>query len=286
VLARLRPTEIDAQVASAQEGRRKADRDLVRVTQLYADSVATLEQLQDARTALEVASNSVRIAQFNADYAVVRAPGDGVVLSRAVEPGQVVEAGRPVLHVRRDARGLVVRVGLSDRDAMRVRLGDRAIVQFEAVAGRHFNGRVTQRAATVSLGTGDFALEVTLTDASDLPTGLVAQVTLRPSAAASSTGDARILVPIESLVDADADSAAVFVVRPGGTTVARRAVKLTDVAEALQTAQVPVVSGLDGTETVVTAGVSRLLDGSTVRVVTTTAQRTATDAAPQWKVAP
>jgi len=76
------------------------------------------------------------------------------------------------------------------------------------------------------------------------------------------------------------------VLRPGGTSVTRRAVKLTDVAEALQTAQVPVLSGLDGTETVVTAGVSRLVDGSAVRVVTTAAQRTAADAAPQWKAAP
>ena len=48
VLAELRPTEIAAQVASAQEARRKAERDLARVTKLYADSVATLEQLQDA----------------------------------------------------------------------------------------------------------------------------------------------------------------------------------------------------------------------------------------------
>ena len=71
VLATLRATEIASQVASAQEGRRKAERDLARVTELYADSVATLEQLQDARTALALASNSVRIAQFNADYAVI-----------------------------------------------------------------------------------------------------------------------------------------------------------------------------------------------------------------------
>lgn len=285
VLATLRATEIASQVASAQEGRRKAERDLARVTQLYADSVATLEQLQDARTALELASNSVRIAQFNADYAVIRAPGDGMVLTRIGEPGQVVEAGRPVLQVRRDARGLVVRVGLPDRDALRVRLGDLADVRFEAIAGRRFSGRVTQRAAAVSQGTGDYAVEVTLRDAEDLPTGLVAQVTLRPQATRS-TAAARIMVPIDALIDADADSAAVFILRAGGTSVARRVVKLTDVAEALQTARVPVASGLDGTESVVIAGVSRLVDGAAVRVVTTAATRTAGSAAPQWKTAP
>ncbi len=286
VLATLRPTEIAAQVAIALEGRRKAERDLARATTLYADSVTTLEQLQNARTALDVAANSVRIAKFNADYATIRAPGDGVVLSRTAEPGQVVDAGRSVLQVRRDGRGLVVRIGLPDRDALRVRLGDAADIRFDAVAGRTFTGRVTQRAAAVSPGTGDYALEVTLADAPDLPTGLVAHVTLRSQATPGTGSGARVLVPLDALVDADADSAAVFVLRPGGTSVMRRAVKLTDVAEALQTAQVPVVSGLDGSETVVTAGVSRLVDGSAVRVVTTAAQRTAVDAAPQWKAAP
>jgi RND family efflux transporter MFP subunit len=257
------------------------------VTTLHADSVATLEQLQDARTAFEVASNGLRIAQFNADYAVIRAPGDGVVLTRSAEPGQVVEPGRPVVQVRRDGRGLVVRIGLPDRDALRVRLGDMADVRFAALGGRRFSGRVTQRAAAVSQGTGDYAVEVTLSDAQDLPTGLVAQVTLRPSASTPATAAAnRVLVPLDALVDADADSAAVFVLRAGGTTVSRRTVRLADVAEALQTAQVPVVSGLDGSESVVIAGTTRLVDGTTVRVVTADAPRTTSAAAPQWKVAP
>lgn len=287
VLATLRPTEIAAQVATAQAARSKAQRDLERVTTLYADSVATLEQLQDARTALEVAGNAARSAQFNADYAVIRAPGDGIVLTRTAEPGQVVEPGRPVLQVRGDGRGLVVRVGLPDRDAMRVQLGDRADVRFDAIAGQRFTGRVTQRAATASQGTGDYAVEITLDDATALPTGLVAHVALQTSGGTHSTSTpARVFVPLDALVDADADSAAVFVLRAGGATVERRAVKLTDVAEALQTAQVPVVSGLDGTETVVIAGVSRLLHGSAVTVIRTTAPQATAAAGPQWTPAP
>ena len=93
-----------------------------------------------------------------------------------------------------------------------------------------------------------------------------------------------MLVPIDALVDADADSAAVFVLRADGGSVTRRTLKLTDVAEALQTAQVEIKSGLNGTEKVVTAGMSRLIDGTRVRVVTTAAQRAASDAAPKWRI--
>lgn len=286
VLAELRPTEIAAQVASAQEGRRKAERDLARVTRLYADSVATLEQLQDARTGLELAGNAVRVAQFNADYSVIRAPGAGVVLSRLAEPGQVVESGRSVLTVRRNARGMVVRVGLPDRDAIRVRLGDTAHVTFDALPGQQFVARVTQRAAAATTGSGDYGVEVTLSDAANaLPTGLVARVQLHAPGGLTAARTGRVLVPLDALVDADADSAAVFVLRPDGNSVSRRPLKLSDVAEALRTAEVPVVSGLTGTETVVTVGMSRLIDGSRVRVITTPEQRTTSDA-PRTKVVP
>ena len=286
VLAELRPTEIAAQVSTALEARRKAERDLARVTRLYADSVATLEQLQDARTALDIAGNGTRIAQFNADYAVIRAPGDGVVLARTAEPGQVVESGRTVLNVRRSGRGMVVRVGLPDRDAVRVRIGDPAVVQFDAVAGQKFGGRVTQRAAAATPGSGDYAVEVTLSGVtSALPTGLVARVSLRPSGTAAATSS-HVVVPLDALVDADADSAAVFVLRADGNSVSRRPLKLSDAAEALRGVHVPVLSGLDGSETVVTAGTSRLIDGTKVRVITTPAQRAASDAAPTWKAAP
>lgn len=286
LLAELRPTEIAAQVASAQEARRKAERDLARVTRLYADSVTTLEQLQDARTALEVATNTQRVAQFNAEYASIRAPGDGIVLSRAGEPGEVVEPGRSVLTVRRNSRGMVVRVGLPDRDALRVQVGDTARVTFDALPGQQFMARVTQRAVSATAGTGDYGVEVTLTDAGNaLPSGLVARVELhaRGQQAASQVG--RVLVPLDALVDADADSAAVFVLRPDRSSVSRRPIRLSDVAEALRTAEVTVVSGLTGTETVVTVGMSRLIDGSRVRVITTPDQRSTTDA-PRARIVP
>jgi membrane fusion protein, multidrug efflux system len=233
-----------------------------------------------------LAENAVRIAQFNADYAVIRAPGDGVVLARMAEPGQVVAPGAPVLTVRRSGRGMIIRVGLPDRDAVRVTLGDRATVRFDAVPGREFAARVTQRAAAATPGSGDYAVELTLSEsASTLPSGLVAHVTLQsatPSRAAAST---HITVPLDALVDADGDSAAVFVLRADRKSVSRRAIKLADIPGALQTAQVTVVTGLDGSETVVVAGMSRLIDGTAVSVVTSPTARNAADTSPVWKSA-
>jgi membrane fusion protein, multidrug efflux system len=271
VLATLRPTEIAAQVRTASEGRAKAQRDLDRARQLYGDSVATLQQLQDATTALTIAQQQERIARFNADFAAVRAASDGVVLQRLAEPGQVIEPGRPVLAVRSAARGMVVRAGVADRLAVQVTEGDTATVVFDAMAGQAFRGRVTRRAAAATQGTGSYQLEITLgRDAAALPSGLVGTVTVWLRSTARASASPGITVPTDALVDADADSGAVFVLADDARTVRRVPVRLGDIATTLAEGTVPVRDGLTGAERVVTAGTSRLVNGSRVRVVTAT----------------
>ena len=81
-LATLDLREIDAQVCRRAQRRHKAERDLERAEALYADSVATLAQVQDARTGAEVARSGLQAAAFNRRYATIVAPADGVVLRR------------------------------------------------------------------------------------------------------------------------------------------------------------------------------------------------------------
>ena len=52
LLGSLKITEIESQVAQAKLGVEKSERDFQRATNLYRDSVATLEQLQNSKTAL------------------------------------------------------------------------------------------------------------------------------------------------------------------------------------------------------------------------------------------
>lgn len=282
VLARLRPTEVAAQVTAAAEGEAKAARDLARAERLWRDSVVTLAQLEDARTALAVARAQGRVARFNADFATVRAPGDGIVLRRAAEPGELVEAGRPVLVVRRGGSGLVVRAALVDRDALRVRPGDTAIVTLDALPDRRFAGRVARRGAAADAGSGSYEVEVALgPDADALPSGLVAQVRLVPHRGGDVDAAARPRVPIEALVDADGDSAAVFVLAADGRTVERRRVTLVDVAEALGGAALPVARGVRAGERVVTGNAHRLVAGARVAVEGASAAHGAD--APAWR---
>ena len=258
LIAELSLTEIAAEVEKARLGRAKAERDLARARSLYKDSVATLEQLQDATTAFDVMQQNVQVAEFNRRYATVRAPSDGVVLRRSVEPGQLVGPGATIVTFRSNRRGVVLRAGLPDRDAVRVQAGDSATVEFDAYPGQRFTGRVTQIAAAATQGTGTYEVEVSLGDkARALASGLVGRMSMAPPRAALVP-----TVPVEALLEAHGDSATLFSLSADQKTAHRQRVRI----GALDGARVAVLGGLDTSATVIVAGSAWLRDGQKVTV--------------------
>lgn len=258
VIATLDLREIDAQVAKASSAATKAERDAERARTLYRDSVATLAQMQDAVTALEVARAELETARFNRQYATIVAPAAGTILRRHAEPGELVAPGATVVTFASAAGGRVFRIGLTDRDLMRVRLGAHAMVRFDALPGRTFAGTVREIAAAATPGTGTYAVEIALPSAASLATGLVGRGEI-----ATTIGERTVVVPIEAIVEADGDSASVFVI--DSTPPRARRVPVTIVY--LREPNVGVRGPLDSTAIVATEGAAYLDDGMAVKVV-------------------
>jgi RND family efflux transporter MFP subunit len=256
-LAALDLKEIDAALAKARSAAAKAERDLARARRLYADSVVTLAQLEDAQTAAEQARADLDAAAFNRRYAVIVSPSAGTVLRREAEPGENVSPGSPVLVLGSRARGNVVQVGLADRDVVSVRKGDSAVVHFDALPGETFEGRVSQIAAAADPGTGTYAVEIALRDGGTLAAGLVGRMEIRPSRGASAT-----LVPVEAVLEADGDNATVYALSADSARAERRRVRV----GFIDGDRVAVTDGLDDAAAVVTDGAAYLNDGTAVRV--------------------
>ena len=267
LLAALSLTEIDASVSAAREGRDKARRDLARVEALQKDSVTTLAQLEDARTGLQVAEAQLRAAEFNKQYAEVRAPASGVILRRQVEAGQLVGAGTPVFVLRVERGGLVLRAGAADRETVRLSEGMRASVSFDAYPGDSFNGRIERVGVAASPMTGTYEVEVAVAPGSrDLSSGLIGRATIIPRADA-----AAITVPTESLIEVDGRWASIFVLDADSNSVSRRRVRVLWMDGGVAA----LAGGVDTTSHVVTAGATRLGDSTRVKVVLPdTAERT------------
>lgn len=209
LLAKLDLAEINAQVVQARNNFDKTKRDLRRVESLYADTVATLEQKQDAHTAFKVAQAALDIAEFNLRYAKIVAPVNGKVLKRSVEPNELVSAGQPlfVLGSSGNRGAQVINIGLADEDVVKVALQDTASLAFDAFPGKKYGARVTEISEAANPATGTFSIELTLEGqySSELKNGFVAKVSLFPSGVVPYYN-----IPMTALVEGDQKWAKVY----------------------------------------------------------------------------
>jgi RND family efflux transporter MFP subunit len=262
VLAVLKRAEVDAAVSQAAEAAEKARRDLERGERLRADEVATREQVEDLRTAYNVARSGLQAAQFNARFARIEAPADGVVLQRLAKADELVQGGQPVLVLGATDQGWIVRASLADRDVVRTNPGDVARVLFDAFPGREFEGRVSRVATSADPQTGTFEVEIDLAVADErFARGLVAKVEIE---LAGTAGDvARAAIPVAAIVEAHGPGATVFVLDAATGVARRREV----VVGPIVGDRVLVLEGLTPGEQVVTDGAAWLADGRAIRVI-------------------
>ncbi len=175
VLAEIDPTlfsaQIDgtrAQLASAAANVRRAEANLVnakqrldRAKKLLADGLGSQADLDGAEASYdiavaEVAAARAQVAQVNAqlqsgqtnlEYTRIFSPIDGVVINRAVDPGQTVAASfqSPVLFViANDLRQMRVFADIDEADVGKVREKLPAEVSVDAFPGESFAGKVEQ----------------------------------------------------------------------------------------------------------------------------------------------
>jgi membrane fusion protein (multidrug efflux system) len=180
---------LDAQIQAARANETKAKQDLARMEDLAAKQVISKMQLDGARAAASAATANVvalqeqtaaagstiqgaeagvrladarlKAAQAARDNAVlqlsytgVHAPESGTVSRKQVEPGQLVEAGQPLLTLVSDT-GIFVVANLKETQLADIKIGLPAEIQVDAYGGAVAKGCI----ASVSAATGSkFAL--------------------------------------------------------------------------------------------------------------------------------
>ncbi len=261
LLARLKTVEIDAGVQQAQYGLEKAQRDYRRAANLFADSVATQEQLENAKTALDVAEKQLETVKFSQQYTSIFAASDGFVSRKLANEGEVVGVGSPVLAINENngKASWTLNVGLSDRDWSRVQTGDPATVHIPAFPEKEFSARVYKKAQAAEPMTGIFQVELKIEANGSLPAvGMYAKAHIATS---DSAGLATI--PYEALIEADGDQGFVFVPSPREGKVEKVAVTIAGFDNRV----VRISAGLEQVKEVITANSAFLNAQSTIRII-------------------
>ena len=261
LLATLDLTEISSQVAQAQFGVEKAERDLQRAKNLYADTVATLETVQNATTGADIARKTLQIAQFNQRFSEIRATRGGRVIKKMMNEGELAGAGMPILIINEamaSSKDWVVRMGVSDKDWATLRQGNLAKINFDAFPNEFFDGKVTKLADMADPMSGTYEVEITInTKGKRLASGLFAHVSVQPSNSSVMT-----VIPIEALVEGNGTEGFVFSIAPDGTSVLKTPVKILEIGN-----NEIGISGLGAVSEVITEGSSYLTEKTKVKLV-------------------
>jgi len=177
VLARVDTEKLDAQVlqdkASVQSAHAKVNDAKVTVTETEAEYKRMLDSRQrskmqivsqhdvdtakasydravvavtTAEAAVTQAEANLKIDVANVNFAVIKSPVDGTVLSRSVEPGQTIAASFSVttlFEIAEDLRKMILQVNIDEADVGKVKIGQHVLFTVDAYPGRQFPGTIT-----------------------------------------------------------------------------------------------------------------------------------------------
>lgn len=164
-----------------------------------ADSERAQAALASAAANEKIAEANVSIAETNLAKAAITSPIDGVVLSRDVEPGQIVAASlqAPTLFtLAEDLKAMQLEVGIDEADMGKVKQGDTASFTVEAFPGRQFPATIEQvryspetvegvvtYTAVLSVDNSDLLLRPGMTATADITVETVKDAVQVPNAA-------------------------------------------------------------------------------------------------------
>ena len=257
VLAELDLSEIKAQVEQARIALEKSERDLKRAENLYHDSVATLEQYQDVQSAYELAKAREKVADFNLQHSRIVAPANGNVQKIMSETSEMIAPGYPVLLFASTEGDWVVRVTISDKDVVRLNLGDSARITMDAYPDVRFLAMVTEIGTIADPYTGSYEVELSIyRPEASFRTGFFSRAEIYPAATMRA-----LMVPLECLLDAQDNLASVYVWKED------QAVRKRIRTGGIQKGRVVVVDGLKEGDLVVTDGAKFIRPNSQVHPV-------------------
>lgn len=206
----------EATLASLRAEMQTARSNLHRATKLVDRGTVAKASLEDAQMAvdrlkanIDVAETLVEVARLDLERTNLRAPFAGTIVSRDIEPGQLVPTGTPLFEII-DLSAVTVEAMVPLNDTPSLREGQAVQLWLPQDPSRHFEGRVTRinaraeadsRAAIVYLGVdnADGALRGGMF--------LAGRITLR--------AQSKIIALPRSAVDADGQSARVTAIRNG-----------------------------------------------------------------------
>jgi RND family efflux transporter MFP subunit len=218
-----------------------------------ANYEAAVDAARSLKASLQDRLAAYELARKNLADAVVRAPIDGSISERLVQPGEYIRESTPVVTIVQ-MHPLKLRTGVQERYAANVKPGQAARFSVEAFPGRMFDGTVAFVSPTVDQGLRTFTVEVLVDNAQRL---------LKPGFFAKGAIDIRlderVLAVADEALSTMAGVSSVYVIE--GDKARQQRVTL----GARQGQSWEVVDGITGDEVLAASNLNQLATGTLVR---------------------
>jgi HlyD family secretion protein len=172
-----------------------------------------------AQTALAQARASLGVAQAKLDDTVIRAPVDGILIARAVEPGNVVQSGKELMALAPAGETQVV-VQIDEKNLAQLRIGQKALGSADAFPRERFAAELVYINPGIDALRGAVEVKLRVPDPPEyFRQDMTVSVDIEVARSAGT-----VVVPAE--VVREANSAQPWVLAVEGGRATRRAVKL------------------------------------------------------------
>jgi RND family efflux transporter MFP subunit len=251
---------LDAQLEEANAILEIATERYERQRRLWEEqSIGTEMAVLEAKSQVQTSAARLKVLQTRKARTMVTSPIAGTYDEQYVEAGELVNPGTRLLRVLATDRVKVV-AGIPERYALAIVPGTPAVVTFDVIEDREFEGTIAFVGVSVDRRSRTIPIEIVLDNGEGLiRPRLVANVQVERMRAE------QVIVVPQDLVQRTETGFQVFVARQGsdGLTAEARAVEL----GASYANEVVVTAGLASGERLITAGHRQVDDGSVVSLV-------------------
>ncbi len=278
VVARIDPRDfevnernIQGQVERAQATRRRASSDLGRRESVYkkdpgATSEAAIDRARQLRDSARAEVHSIKASLTSAKdqlaYTYLKAPFDGIVVTKFVENFEDVRAKARVVRIVDDSRIEMV-INIPENLIALTPQVEQVWAEFDAFPGIELEASIKE--------VGTEASETTRTYPVTLIMDQPENVKILPGMAGKAWGQMKdmaggsaVQVPISAtFTETEGGKTYVWIIDEGSSAVSRRAVETGELADV----GIQIISGLEPGEWVATAGVHFLKEGQKVRIL-------------------
>lgn len=256
-------------LANARVQMQSAKSAFERTAALYENNNISLHDFEQvkaayaaAKAAVESAERSRQLAQSQLHYTNLTAPMAGIVAEVHIEKNENVGPGQLVAELN-SGNDIEVTIGIPEGYISRVHAGDKALVVFSALEGKQYEGVISEVSYGINSTSSTYPVSIVLTNPSgDIRPGMAVEATLDFSDADSN--ELKIIVPLHT-VSEDQGGRFVYTVKETGEgtgTIRKQAVS----TGAITGNGIEITEGLTDGCLIVTAGISKLAVGMTVKI--------------------